>query len=271
MAKKGKTLWHRLLGKLLELLLTPVNITVLTEPELTGKADIVLLRRQGEIWTAEQQALLPDGVRDSKASHILLEFKYSASVNEPAIRQALSYDTFYRAGKLTGNQKLQTFLLSARTPEDRTLNDFGYYLTGKAGVYDSRNILLKGLPILLLNELSDAPHNSFVKCFASRRRVAKEALKQAVGVRPGGEKSLKFWAYMVSLQNAILGEGGYMTEESVTTPEDLMELGELFIERALSAMSVEERLRGLPAEEWLRGLPVEERLRGLTAEERLSG
>jgi hypothetical protein len=37
------------------------------------KLDILLLRRQGERWTRQQRCLL----RDSRASHFLLECKFS--------------------------------------------------------------------------------------------------------------------------------------------------------------------------------------------------
>ena len=86
--KKKKTSWHRLLAKLLELVLSPFGIdvqpdvSVMTEPP---EADILLLRRKTSSWTAAQRARLPDGIRDSKASHILIEFKCTQSFNEEAL------------------------------------------------------------------------------------------------------------------------------------------------------------------------------------------
>jgi len=76
--KKQKTSWHRLLARLLELVLSPLNIevspnvSVMTEPP---EADILLLRRQSRQWTAAQRDFLPDGIRDSNASRILIKFK----------------------------------------------------------------------------------------------------------------------------------------------------------------------------------------------------
>jgi hypothetical protein len=43
--------------------------------------------------------LLPDGIRNSKASHILIEFKYTESFNEKALQQALGYDFFFKRAK----------------------------------------------------------------------------------------------------------------------------------------------------------------------------
>ncbi|MBI3959527.1 MAG: hypothetical protein HY328_12030 [Chloroflexi bacterium] len=65
--------WHQLLGTLLELALTPVDIQVETEVQVMAeppKADILLLRRKTPQWTDAQRALLPDGIRESSAGHI---------------------------------------------------------------------------------------------------------------------------------------------------------------------------------------------------------
>ena len=82
--QRPKIRWHHLFGSLLQELLTPVGITVETEVDVTSdppKVDIVLLCRETGAWTADQRQYLPDGVRDSLASHILIEFKYTESVN----------------------------------------------------------------------------------------------------------------------------------------------------------------------------------------------
>jgi hypothetical protein len=57
--KKQKTSWHRLLARLLELVLSPVNIEVLSDVSVMTdppEADILLLRRQVAQWTAAQRA-----------------------------------------------------------------------------------------------------------------------------------------------------------------------------------------------------------------------
>ena len=94
-----RALRHRLLAKLLEIVLTPVDIVVESEIQVMSeppKADVLLLRRRGKQWTEEQRKLLADGVRDRHAHHRLLKCKFSESVNESALQQALSYDYFYR-------------------------------------------------------------------------------------------------------------------------------------------------------------------------------
>ncbi|WP_349646238.1 hypothetical protein [Candidatus Parabeggiatoa sp. HSG14] len=97
----------------------------MTEPP---EADILLLRRQTAQWTAAQRALLPDGIRDSNSSHILIEFKYTQSFNENALQQALGYDFFFKQAKQLPDNDLQTVILSAKTPRTETLELLGYFL-----------------------------------------------------------------------------------------------------------------------------------------------
>ena len=71
-----RILRHQLLGKVLEIVLTPVDITVESEVQVMSeppKADLLLLRRNGRRWSEEQRKLLPDGIRDRQARHHLLE------------------------------------------------------------------------------------------------------------------------------------------------------------------------------------------------------
>jgi hypothetical protein len=72
--------WHCLLGEVLEKLLSPVGLLVYTELAVMNKppkADILIIRREQATWTEPQRQRLPDGLRDSQASHLLLEFKYT--------------------------------------------------------------------------------------------------------------------------------------------------------------------------------------------------
>ena len=74
----SRTYWHRLLAQAVEAPLTAVNIIVQTEVDVTSgspKADIILLRREGTEWTEAQKAWLTDGMRDTTARELLLEFK----------------------------------------------------------------------------------------------------------------------------------------------------------------------------------------------------
>ncbi len=108
----SRTRWHQLPGKLFEELFVPVGITVFTDFSLMNNSpevDILLLRKKHPEWTRAQLERLPDGIRDSKAEHILIEFKYTESINEKAFRQTLGYDTFYRRAQKLSEKTFKHF------------------------------------------------------------------------------------------------------------------------------------------------------------------
>ncbi|EDN70526.1 hypothetical protein BGP_3793 [Beggiatoa sp. PS] len=257
------TKWHELLGTLLKYLLSPVGILVSTEFSVMSKSpevDILLLRRLVPQWTAEQLALLPDGIRDSQASDILLEFKYTESFNENALQQALCYDLFYKQHNQLKNEDVQTFLLMAKKTQQETLTRFGYEGTSLQGVYRSHFELARKVVLLSLNELSDEPHNAFIKCFASHKKEKQNAFNTL--------KRMGLSSFTINLQRFIAGlksfwfflKGDNMKIE--LTPEMVMEMGKEWGDVYLS---------GMPAEEVLCHFEPQQRLAGLTPAERLAG
>ncbi len=76
---KRPTSWHAMFAMALQKMYTAVGIGVQPEVRigaLPPEIDVVLRRNPDEPWTEEQVRVLADGIRDSTASHILLEFKY---------------------------------------------------------------------------------------------------------------------------------------------------------------------------------------------------
>ena len=74
--------WHRFFTKKFELLMQEVELRVYPKmPLMTDppEADIVLTRTYYPDWTDEERAYLPDGIRDTDASDILIEFKFTES------------------------------------------------------------------------------------------------------------------------------------------------------------------------------------------------
>jgi hypothetical protein len=253
-SKIEKTQWHRLLGKLLEELLTPVGIHVFTDfPVMSNppEADILLLKKTEYHWTEKQLQRLPDGIRDSTADHILIEFKYSESVNDGAVRQALGYDTFYRRSQQLAQDKVQTFLISAKTPGRTVLETFEYF-PGNSGVYYSGNCLLERLPLISVNELSNDSHNAFIRCFASRKKEKQAAF---IALKKFGIDSLQQplqW-FIAGLWESWFAVGGDHMEKELT-PERVMEIGKMWGEWYLKGLSPEQRLAGLGPEDRLAGL-----------------
>lgn len=116
--------WHRFLAKGFELSVGQRGVFVFAELEVTQNppnVDILLLRRDSATWTPEQLALLPAGIRDCNANHILIEFKYTESLSVDAIRQAVSYEYFYRIANDLEPEAVKMFVLRAKTPNPERL------------------------------------------------------------------------------------------------------------------------------------------------------
>lgn len=262
------TEWHVLLGGIQQPLLRPVDITVETELLATQKPpriDMLLLRRKGKFWTPEQQDRLPDGIRQSYANHILCEFKYTQSVNQTSLLQALLYDYLYRSSRHLKRQAVQTFVVSARTPQRTLLAQFGYVASGLPGVYQSQHQFVSEIDLVVLNELSVEPHNVFFKCFASQKRQRNAAFA-VINRLKLWNWSEELWATVSGLQTVFQRLEGDEMKAPVLTPEYLRELGKGMREQIIATLSLEERLAGLAPEDRLAGLAPEERLAGLAPE-----
>jgi hypothetical protein len=186
-----------------------------------------------------------------------------------SFQQAVGYDYFYRQAQQLAQTDVQTFVFSARTPRAALLNEYGYSVTAQSGVYRSANVLLHSIPLVLLNELRWEPHNAFVQCFASQRRV-REAAFQRMAQTDWRMLDEGFWDFLAGLRTYIGRKGNEMSElamKSVLTPEVVMETGKQLRQALLAVLTPEERLAGLAPEERLAGLAPEERLAGLTPEE----
>jgi len=269
--KKQKTSWHRLLARLLEIVLSEVeidvqpNVSVMTEPP---EADILLLRRKTPQWTAAQRARLPDGIRNTDASHILIEFKYTQSFNEQALSQAVGYDFFYKHAKKLPPIEVQTVLLSARKPHSDTLTYLGYQPTEYPGVYRTQTPVIRKVLLLSLNELSNEPHNVWIKCFASRKTVKKQAFKKLQQLGFVSIANELKW-FISGLMQLWFGTG----EEKMTiefTPEEVTEFGKQLGNVWLADLTVDDMLSRFGREEVLSHFKPVDRLAGLKPEEMLS-
>jgi hypothetical protein len=130
--------WHRLLGALLDAVLSPVGVSVETDIAVTAeppRADLLLLRRQQSRWNDAQRQRLADGLRDTDAGHLLIEFKYTEGLSENACVQLLSYDYFYRRHRRLSRDDVACFLVSATPPRSDLLTRLGFHPTAQAGVY----------------------------------------------------------------------------------------------------------------------------------------
>ncbi|MDJ0839136.1 MAG: hypothetical protein QNK37_21650 [Acidobacteriota bacterium] len=262
--------WHEPFAEFLELLLNPVGIEVLSEIQVMSKpprADILLLRNVGP-HTEEQRQRLCDAVRDSHASHIFIEFKYSETITEAHLIKAPAYGIFYRESKKLKPSEVDTFIVSSKTPSSQLIEDAGYRWA-EEGILRSQIPGFRMTPIISLNDLPNTPHNLLFKVFASKlkqKRLAFDKIKDRRADVMSGELS----ALIIGLQKIMLSKEFEMATETITS-EEIKRIGMAYAKRMMKDFPVEERLEGVPFKERLKGVPLEERLKGVPLEERLKG
>ena len=259
--------WHRAFAELLRELFTPLNLAVFPELPVMAKppqVDILFFRREQAVWTTEQFERLPDGIRQCKAAYILLEFKYTESVNKEAFVQALTYDYLYKRHQKLTDKQVQTFIVSAKKPHLSTRKKWGYETAVYQGVYKSHNELLKRIPLISLNELDRKRHNAYFKLFASHKVERENAFKmlerEGLPLIPEPLESL------LSGLRLLRGE----QDMRELTPKEVMDLGRKWGKHYLSRLSPED-IAAIPTEKRLAGIPMEERLAGIPSKERLAG
>ena len=226
------------------------NVQVLVAPEASvlkdsPRVDLLLVQRESGRWTDVQRARLPDGVRDSAARHILVEFKNTESVTEDGILQAAAYDLFYRQSQELPKQQVLPVLLSAKTTQDSRLAAWGYEEVQR-GVYRTHIPIARRVMLLALNRLPATPNNAYVKIFASRqqeREAGFGSLDRAVLA-----ESSDLRAYILGLRETLNVKGEWEMAE-VPTPEMVLEYGKKIRQLIFETGTPEERLAGLSAEE----------------------
>ena len=266
----SKTLWHRLLAKLLELLLIPVKILVHNEILAAAeppKIDILLLRNEEERWNEEQRALLPDGIRDRHMKNHILECKITESATNQAFQQLLVYDYLYRGSKELALDELQCYLVSSKTPLAERMAEWGYEQAENPGVYVTKTPVLDRIVLLILNELREEPHNDYFRLFASRKPVRISAftrLRQA-----GINISSEIMNVLFTLRKAYDLEEINMGEE--ITFEELLKMGEAMRKEAIATAPIDEYFEGERGEEVrkyaLATAPIDEHFEGEKGEE----
>jgi hypothetical protein len=262
--KTQRTKWHEILGLALERLLVGVKIRVFSSFKISNsppEVDLLLIQsEENQGWSKEQLERLPDGIRQSTASHHLIEFKYTESFNGRALRQALGYEYFYSSAQEISESEIQTYVLSSKTPQAEVLKARGYEPTKIPGVYETPIPDLGRVRLIVANELEDKPYNAVFKCFASRE-----------GEQDKGFETVKKLVKMMQLSDLeevvtglhflrkMKGEEKMMMK---ITQEDIIEAGKIFGDTHLALMSPEDLKKKL-SESQKQGLVMEGRLEGL--------
>ncbi|ETR66351.1 MAG: hypothetical protein OMM_05693 [Candidatus Magnetoglobus multicellularis str. Araruama] len=178
---KPKTKWHYWFGALIKMLLSAVGLDVKTDHQVMNElpeADVVIINKDKKKWTKEQLKRLPDGINESTASHIILELKYSESLNEDSYCQTCGYYKFYKDSNKLKKDDIDIFIVSSKTPSKKFLESFGYVQTAYSGVYKSQSVLVRIVTLISLNDLSRSSNNIMFKLFASKKREQNAVSKK---------------------------------------------------------------------------------------------
>ncbi len=265
--ESGKTLWHMWFGNFFKASLIPLGVDVHTgypvmrEPP---EADIIIIRKNQGEWTPDQMRNLPDGIRDCGAEHVIIEFKHTESVNEDVFCTALGYRIFYKRHNKLENDRLQAFLISSKTPEKATLDEFGYFSETQPGVWQSSHSLMRHIPLISLNDLPDRPHNAFVKLFATKGKQRIAAMREFREGRVALTESLTAYVRkFLRILEKLKGDGNMEDMDLELSRGEIMEM----VQFMRTVLTTEELMEGISPEKRLEGIPPEQRLEGLTMEE----
>jgi len=267
MVKMAKTSWHLFFGSALYELLTNIGIEVNTEYKVIATppiADVVLIRRVSKKWTSEQKERLPDGIRDVEATHIILEFKYTESFTTQAMIQSIGYDWNLKCSlkEKLFSKKVETFIILSKTPSIKTLDLFGYQPSKYKGVYKTNHEGWSLITVISLNDLSDKPHNAYIKIFASKKREKNKALMSLYSM---GLNNLPYRLNNLyqGLINIWYGQIKEVQMNVEMTPENVMEIGKIWGDAFLSTLTTDDRLK------LVEDIPVHERFKDISVHDRL--
>ena len=238
-------------------MLNPVNVEVTSDVKVMIKPpelDVLLLRRTEPRWTPAQKARLADGIRHNDASHVLIEFKYTESLSETIIQKALSYDILYKEYREVDSKMAQSYIVSSKTPQTAFLNEFGYQPGQWPGVMYSKLPMMRLLPLIILNDLSDDPHNLAFKVFASRQKQRIKAIQELF--RRKDDLNFDY--------NVVSGLFHLWTNKELDmatielSNKAVIEMGKKFGKEYVQMLPAEERMKGLSSDEVLEHLSPDE-------------
>jgi hypothetical protein len=212
--EEKKSTAHKCFADIFKTSLTPLNIEVKSEYTVEKKPvrmDVLIIRKE-KYWTKEQLTYIPDGLRETQCKHIILELKRTESINIHSTRQIISYLTRYLDIQSLPEDDVQPCLISAMTPQKQTMENLDYEPTKLSGVYESKNVLAGNLKLLSANDLSDAPHNVWIKLFASKKKEKLSALTQLM-LSYKNKLSEALSKVVMTILNYWHQEGEYTMEE----------------------------------------------------------
>ena len=280
---KARTLWHRWFGAFIKILLEPLDIQVETDYPVMKElpeTDVIIIRKKGGLWSKEQLKYIPDGIRQSKARYILLELKYTESINEDTIAQISGYSFFYRTSSKIKKQDLDAFIITSKTPSKKFRKPFGYDQTQWAGVFKSKIPVMRNYPIISLNDLSDKPYNNLFRVFASKKDEVFKGFVKVGEMHKTGKIPEPLSSFFLTFYNILYEEGEIKMYPFNFTPEEADRIYKEFKDAVLSNMEpemlsnyfkIEDIMKSFKPEDIMKSFKPEDRLKGLKPVDRLKG
>ena len=158
--------------------------------------------------------------------------------------------------------EVQTFLVSAKKPQQQTRKLYGYENQLYPGVFESQNRLERRIQLISLNELADEPHNAGFKVFATHLKEKQKAFKLLKQTRDISSLPRELESLLFGL--LILGEQDMNIE---LTPKQVRKMGKMWGKTYLSCLSPEERFAGVNPTDAMNYFKPEQRLAGMPIEE----
>ncbi len=266
--KKVLKQWHLIFGAFLARRYEPAQIQVEVEVSTTvfpPVMDILLLRREHlNQWSTEQRAVLPDGIRDTQANRIVIEFKYTESLDVGAVRQCLIYDELYCKNQSLEPHQVSSFLVCSKSPSRRKVANLGFRAGSHPGLYHHPCPVVERVNLIVLNELSNEPHNLAFKLFASKRDIRRQAFEQLNQNLEGVPDEAIWFANMLEINGLNKRDATMITE---MTEAEIIRLGKRLSKSALRRQPIEDRLEGIPTQVILERIPTQEVLDAINPEE----
>lgn len=141
------------------------------------KIDILLRSRNGQKLTFLQRMLLPDGLRQSDAPHIIMNFAYQEEDNRRPFARTLVCGRYYCDFAQISADDLLLVLLFPEDPDHEILTEFGYQVTKHPGIYQSSLPLFRRQMVIVFGELRNALRNAPFKLFARSQDSRQSAYK----------------------------------------------------------------------------------------------
>jgi len=227
------------------------------------------LRREHDKWTPEQFECLPDGIRESTAQHILIEFKATESLSKEAIIQAAAHEYFYKRLQKLTDEEIQIFVIYSIQPQKANREQYGYAIHQQAGIYQSDDIAFNHITMISLNELTNELHNAWITCVASKKLKRLQAFNilKSQGFKfistPFQRFLIVLWQRLIVLWQRISNIGDDDMALTKLSPQEINEFKKMWLDVLLPTLSLEERLTDVNPSDVMNYFKPEQRLAGI--------